>query len=146
MIIIHVNLDNYKNVEIVLLIIGRLCWGCIFALISIITVIIYPTMIRTKGLGWNRSLGFIGSIIGNSLIEFKKIKEVIFVFFGFIFFSLTLSYGLRKQIGTFILESPSVNENKKEKEFDNETEINDDDNISNNNRNYCNRSKSVVIE
>ena len=116
MILLYTNLDTYEVYEIILLFTGRLCWTCMFALISVITAIIYPIMIRTKGFGWNRSFGFIGGIIANILIEFVEIKTTIYIFLAFEFFTLMLSYGLPNKIGTFILESPSVIHNDKEKE------------------------------
>ena len=137
MIIIYINLDSNENYKIILLYIGKLCWACMFALISVITAIIYPIMIRTKGYGWNKSSGFIGGIIAHALVEFLEIKTAIFVILTFEFFTLTLSYGLPKKIGTFILESPSVmnnnkdkdNENENENDNDNDNEINDTNNI-----------------
>ena len=116
MIILYTDLDTYEVSEIVLLFTGRLCWTCMFVLISVITAIIYPIMIRTKGFGWNKSFGFLGGIIANILIEFVEIKTTIYIFLSFEFFTLMLSYGLPNKIGTFILESPSVIHIDKDKE------------------------------
>jgi len=120
MILLYLDLNEYENSEIFLLFSGRLCWTCIFSLLSIITVIIYPIMIRTKGFGWNKSFGFLGSISSIFLNEYKDIKYAIYIFLILEFFSLTLSYGLPSQIGTFILESPSHIPKKKNKEKEKE--------------------------
>ena len=120
MIILHIDLESYENGEIFLFFSGRICWTCIFALLCVITSIIYPIMIRTKGFGWNKSFAFIGGIISNILIEFVEIKNDIYIFLICEFFTLTLSYGLPYKIGTFILESPSQIPSSKEKDKKNE--------------------------
>jgi hypothetical protein len=116
--ILYLDLDIYDTSEIILAFSGRLCWTSMFALLFAITSIIYPIMIRTKGLGWNISFGFIGSIISNILTEFIDFKDFVYMFLIFEFFSLLLSYGLPNKIGTFILESPSNIENSKKKDKD----------------------------
>ena len=156
MIIIYIDLDTNENCKIILLYIGKLCWACMFALITVITAIIYPIMIRTKGFGWNKSSGFIGGIIAHALVEFLEIKTAIFIILTFEFFTLTLSYGLPKKIGTFILESPSVmnniKDNENENENDNDNEINDTNIIINSISsikdisNLANNSHDVAIE
>ena len=118
--ILYTDLNTYEVGEIILLFTGRWCWSCMFALLSVITALIYPIMIRTKGFGWNKSFGFVGAIITNALIEYIEIKKAIYIFLIFEFFTLTLSYGLPNKIGTFILESPSVIHVDKEKEKDKE--------------------------
>jgi hypothetical protein len=118
MCILYLDLEVYDTIQIILSFSGRLCWTSIFALLFAITSIIYPIMIRTKGLGWNISFGFIGSIISNILTEFIDFKNFVYIFLIFEFFSLLLSYGLPNKIGTFILESPSNIENSKKKEKD----------------------------
>ena len=120
MIILYLDFNENETAKIILLYSGRLCWACMFCLLSIITAIIYPIMIRTKGFGWNKSFGFIGAIISIFLIEYikrdKDIDNAIYIFLILEFFTMTLSYGLPKQIGTFILESPSHIPNQKKKE------------------------------
>ena len=118
MFILYLDLDIYNSGKIILVFSGRLCWTSMFALLFAITSIIYPIMIRTKGVGWNISFGFIGSIISNILTEFIDFKDFVYLFLIFEFFSLLLSYGLPNKIGTFILESPSNIENSKKKDKD----------------------------
>ena len=123
MIILNTDLESYENGEILLLFSGRICWTCMFALLCVITSIIYPIMIRTKGFGWNKSFAFIGGIISNILIEFVEIKNAIYIFLICEFFTLTLSNGLPHKIGTFILESPSQIQSNKEKGKEKENEL-----------------------
>ena len=119
MVLYYIDLDNNEIAKIVLLILGRLCWTSLYAMIFVITSIIYPIMIRTKGFGWNKAFGFLGVIIDIVLTEFIELKTNITVFLIFGFFSLVLSYGLPNKIGTFILESPSIINQEKEKPDDN---------------------------
>ena len=125
MVILHTDLIQYDNYQIVLLLLGRLCWTCLFTLLSVISVLIYPIMIRTKGFGWNKSFGFLGAILSNILIEFSELKNSIYIFLIVDFFTMTLSYGLPYKIGTFILENPSHIPKDKDKKTDNENENND---------------------
>ena len=146
MIIIYIDLDTYKDWEIILLFSGRLCWTCMFALLFVITAIIYPVMIRTKGFGWNKSFGFIGAIFSNIIVEFIEIKTVIYIFLICEFFTLMLTYGLPSQIGTFILESPS-HIHSKEKDKDNELiEVSNTLLLKSKDYEEIMRSKSVIIE
>ena len=116
MTILYLNLETYEVGEIILLFAGRLCWTCMFALLSVITALIYPIMIRTKGFGWNKSFGFMGTIFSILIVEYIDIKMAIYIFIICEFFTLMLSYGLPNTIGTFILESPSHIPENKEKE------------------------------
>ena len=145
MIIIYIDLETYETWEIILLFSGRLCWTCMFALLFVITSIIYPVMIRTKGFGWNKSFGFLGAIISNIIVEFIEIKNAIYIFLICEFFTLMLSYALPNQIGTFILESPSHISNSKDK--DNELiEVSNSLLMKDKDYKELIRSKSVGIE
>ena len=70
MILLYLNLETYEGGEIILLFTGSLCWTCMFALLSVVTALIYPIMIRTKGFGWNKSFGFIGAICSILIVEY----------------------------------------------------------------------------
>ena len=123
LILYYIDLDKNETLKIILMFLGRFCWTSLYAIIFIITSIIYPIMIRTKGLGWNNAFGFLGVIIEIILTEYSYLKNEITLFLILIFFSLILSYGLPKKIGTFILESPSII-NHREKEEKEEKEEN----------------------
>lgn len=95
------------TVYIVLLSITKLTCTCMFLLLFIITSLIYPIMIRTKGLGFNLATGTIGSIITAYLVEYLDVQSCLQYFLVFGFFSLVLSFGLPKKIGGFVLDVPS---------------------------------------
>ena len=144
MIILYLDLTEYEFHEIILLYSGRLCWSCMFALLSVITAIIYPIMIRTKGLGWNKSFGFIGAIISIIIIEFMEIKHALSIFLILEFFTMTLSYGLPKKIGTFILESPNDIQEQKDKLKKKQKELIEKNSLDNSD--FSNISDSIFIE
>jgi hypothetical protein len=81
--------------------------GSIYLLLNIITVLIYPLLVRTKGLGSNLMLAAIGETITFGL-DFQKMNNVILYFMIFIFFAMVFSYGLPKKIGTVILQTVYV--------------------------------------
>ena len=129
LILLYIDLDKNETLKIILMFLGRFCWTSLFVIIFVITSIIYPIMIRTKGLGWNLAFGFLGVIIEIILTEYTDLKNDIKFFLIFIFFALVLSYGLPKKIGTFILESPSIMhhpEKEKKEEKEEKEEILDD--------------------
>ena len=129
LILLYIDLDKNETLKIILMFLGRFCWTSLFVIIFVITSIIYPIMIRTKGLGWNLAFGFLGVIIEIILTEFTDLKNDMKLFLIFIFFALVLSYGLPKKIGTFILESPSKMihpEKEKKEEKEEKEEILDD--------------------
>ena len=143
MIILYLNLETYEVGEIIALFAGRLCWTCMFALLSVVTALIYPIMIRTKGFGWNKSFGFIGTIFSILIVEYINIKRAIYIFLICQFFTMMLSYGLPNKIGTFILESPSHIPDNKENEL---VEISNTLLIKDKGKNdFMNRSNSVII-
>ena len=114
-VLLYIDIEKNENAKIVLLISGRFCWTALFAMMFVITSIIYPIMIRTKGLGWNKAFGFIGVIIEIVLTEYIDIKKNVRVFLILDFFTLVISHALPTKIGTFILESPSVINQEKDK-------------------------------
>lgn len=98
------------------LFIVKVICGCMFLLLIIISSLIYPLLIRTKGLGGNLAIATLGDIIALFLINEIKIKAICLYFLMFEFFGLVFSYGLPNKIGTVILQEPYKEENKKENE------------------------------
>lgn len=88
-----------------LLIIKVIC-GSMFLILTIITSLIYPLIIRSKGLGGNLSIATIGDIISVFLAFELEINNITLYFLMFEFFGLVFSYGLPNKIGTVILEEP----------------------------------------
>ena len=74
----------------------------------IITLAIYPIMIRTKGIGFNIGFSAICTIITIFLVEKLKFVSLILFFLLFIFFSMVMCYGLPMKIGTFLLDNPKI--------------------------------------
>ena len=98
-----------------LLIVKVIC-GCMFLILIIITSLIYPLLIRTKGLGGNLAIATIGDIIALFVSNELKTKDICLYFLMFEFFGLVFSYGLPNKIGTVILQEPYKEDNKKELE------------------------------
>ena len=90
--------------------ISKFCSSCMYSLLTIITIEIYPTMIRTKGLGVNKGIGKIGGIIAPFLSENLKMEDLIVYYIAFIFFGLLFAFGLPDKIGT--LRAYQVPENE----------------------------------
>ena len=85
-----------------------------FLILTIITSLIYPLIIRSKGLGGNLSIATIGDIISVFLAFELEINNITLYFLMFEFFGLVFSYGLPNKIGTVILEEPYKQEKKNE--------------------------------
>ena len=84
----------------------KVLMSCMFLILFIITSLIYPMMIRTKGLGWNTATGILGAIITPFLVENIAESNLVLYYLAFQFFSLTFSYGLPNRIGNMILDVP----------------------------------------
>jgi len=98
-----------------LLIVKVIC-GCMFLILIIISSLIYPMLIRTKGLGGNLAIATLGDIIALLISNEVKTKDICLYFLMFEFFGLVFSYGLPNKIGTVILQKPYREDNKKELE------------------------------
>lgn len=84
--------DKINSIQHVMcLYILKLFCSCMYMQLTVITIEIYPAMIRTKGLGLNKSFGKIGGIIGSLLAQHFKIEDSIIYYLGFSFFGLVFS-------------------------------------------------------
>lgn len=97
-----------------LLIVKVIC-GCMFLILIIISSLIYPLLIRTKGLGGNLAIATLGDIIALFVNNEVQKQDICLYFLMFEFFGLVFSYGLPNKIGTVILQEP-YKEDKKELE------------------------------
>ena len=88
--------------------------GSVNLILYIMTLLIYPVIIRTHGLGATLTLASIGDIIALLFDYESNIHDISLYFLVFLFFSLMLSYGLPNQIGTIILAKPKEEEKKPE--------------------------------
>ena len=126
-----VHLDNVavnKNIYIFSIVIAQICWNCLYLLLILITLLIYPIMMRSKGLGWNIAFGTVGKLVVMFLVDLSNEHEYILYFMVFDFLLLVFSYGLPKRIGSFVLELNDYEE-KNKKEFEDIENENDDENV-----------------
>ena len=50
------------NIYIFFIVLAQICWKCLYLLLILITLLIYPIMLRSKGLGWNIAFGTFGRL------------------------------------------------------------------------------------
>ena len=110
MLSLLLNDEKDSLLNTICLYISKFCSSCMYSLLTIITIEIYPTMIRTKGLGVNKGIGKIGGIIAPFLSENLKMEDLIVYYIAFIFFGLLFAFGLPDKIGT--LRAYQVPENE----------------------------------
>ena len=110
-------LNNYNYMENKFLPLFFLCkvsWSSFFITLYIIATIIYPNLLRTKGLGLNKALGRIGSILSPLFINNLTFENIICYFLIISFFGLVFSFGLPKRIGQFLsVSNKSIEEQNK---------------------------------
>ena len=93
--------DKINSIQHVMcLYILKLFSSCMYMQLTVITIEIYPAMIRTKGLGFNKSFGKIGGIIGSLLAQHFKVEDSIIYYLAFLFFGLVFSHQLPLRIKT----------------------------------------------
>ena len=124
---------NIKK-EMILFYISEVCWNCLYLLLYIITTIIYPSIIRTKGLSINKGLGKFGTLMGPLYFRqnTNENKDLILYHLVFALFSIILSYGLPQKIDFLI--------------FENNTKENEDKNIGEDDDNYEEKYKKNMEE
>ena len=130
------HLDNVavnKTIYIFSIVIAQICWNCLYLLLILITLLIYPIMLRSKGLGWNIAFGTIGKLVVMFLVDSVNEHEYMLYFMLFDFLLMVFSYGLPNKIGSFVLELSYYkkrNEEKTKEEFEDIENENDDENIN----------------
>jgi len=157
MICLFNNENSFSEKYILLLYVSKICWTCIYLILYILTVEIYPTMIRTKGVGINKAVGKLGGIIGPYLVENLDFDNLILSYLTFALFGLILSYGLPSKMGSLTIE---YHQNEKEKkdfenyhlneimgkdDEENDNEINEINEILHINNNNDNSSETLSI-
>ena len=114
-LMIALHLDNVrinKSTYIFSILIVQICWNSLYLLLILISLLIYPIMLRSKGLGFNIAFGTIGKLVIMFLVDLKNEHEYILYFLIFDFLLLVFSNGLPKRIGSFVLDLPKSEENK----------------------------------
>ena len=105
----EINIVSY----IISLLIAKIIWNCLYLLLIIISLLIYPIMLRSKGLGWNIALGIFGKFVVTFVIDFSQKNIYILYFLLVDFFALVFSNGLPKKIGSFIIDLAEEDKRKK---------------------------------
>jgi len=113
-----------------LLYLSKLCYSSLFFILYLITIEIYPTLIKTKGLGWNKSMGRLGGLLSPIMVEYLKLNTLICWFITFGFFGLVFTYGLPNKIGNLVL-----NDNKEKGIEKKKTELEEMEEIFKNKKN-----------
>ena len=119
------HLDNVsvnKNIYIFSIVVAQVSWNFLYLLLIIITLLIYPIMLRSKGLGWNIAFGTIGKLVVMFLVDLSNEHEYLLYFMLFDFLLLVFSYGLPKRIGSFVLGFTNYDENRKKDIFEEDEE------------------------
>ena len=115
LLLLALHLDNVnvnKSTYIFSILIVQICWNSLYLLLILISLLIYPIMLRSKGLGFNIAFGTIGKLVIMFLVDLKNEHEYILYFLIFDFLLLVFSNGLPKRIGSFVLDLPKSEENK----------------------------------
>ena len=119
------HLDNVsvnKNIYIFSIVVAQVSWNFLYLLLIIITLLIYPIMLRSKGLGWNIAFGTIGKLVVMFLVDLSNEHEYLLYFMLFDFLLLVFSYGLPKRIGSFVVGFTNYDENRKKDIFEEDEE------------------------
>ena len=114
-LLLALHLDNIKinkSTYIFSILVVQICWNSLYLLLILITLLIYPIMLRSKGLGFNIAIGTIGKLVIMFLVDLKNEHEYILYFLIFDFLLLVFSNGLPKRIGSLVLDLPKSEENK----------------------------------
>ena len=133
-------IERNKKTNMILIYISDVCWNCLYLLLYIITTIIYPSVIRTKGLSINKGLGKFGTLLGPLYFRkdssfskgINKNKVLILYHLIFSLFSIILSYGLPQKIDFLI--------------FENNSKDNEDKNLDDEDENYEEKYKKKMQE
>ncbi len=111
-------IDDIK-IEMILIYISEICWNCLYLLLYIITSLIYPSVLRTKGLSYNKGFGKVGTLMGPLYFRYDNNGNFyILEHLLFAFFSIVLSYGLPQKIGFFFFDNIKDDKNKEYENYD----------------------------
>ena len=114
------------------LLICKVIWSSLYLLFIIIALLVYPIMLRSKGLGWNIALGVFGKLAVTFIIDLEDKNEYLLYILLFNFLMLVFSNGLPSKIGSLQIDLAG-DKNKKfsEKILKDDKEEDEDDNINN---------------
>ena len=98
----------HAETQVAFMMLAKVASHAVYLVMYVITLAIYPIMIRTKGAGFNIGFSAIGTIVAIFLVENLKMGSLILYFILFNFFSSVICYGLPIRIGTLILDNPKL--------------------------------------
>ena len=93
-----------KIYYIIFLLVGKIIWNSLYLLLIIMSLLFYPIMLRSKGLGWNFAIGVSGKLIVALIIEPRTTNEYFLYFLVFNFLALVFSNSLPKRIGSLLID------------------------------------------
>ena len=111
-----------EKTQMIFMILAKVSCHVVYLVMSVITCIIYPILIRTKGVGFNIGFSGIGAIISIFLTENLSYKSLILYFILLNFFSAIMCYALPNKIGTLLLAQPKI---MKEEEDEDDVKLGD---------------------
>ena len=95
-----INIISY----IVALLIAKIIWNCLYLLLLMMSLLIYPIMLRSKGLGWNIALGVVGKLLVTFAIDLTDKHAYILYFLLFDFLTLIFSNNLPSKFGSLTID------------------------------------------
>ena len=106
--------DHFDNIYfIVSLLVGKIIWNSLYLLLILMSLLFYPIMLRSKGLGWNIALGVVGKLIVALVIDSRARDEYFLYFLVFNFLALVFSNSLPKRIGSLLIDLSQDEETSK---------------------------------
>jgi len=106
---INININAY----IASLVIAKLIWNFLYLLLILMSLLVYPIMLRSKGLGWNIALGIFGKLVATFVIDLNDKNVYVLYFLLFNFLMLIFSYSLPKRIGSIVIDLVKDGQSKK---------------------------------
>ena len=113
------------NTYLISLLIGKTIWNCMYLLLIIIALLIYPIMLRSKGLGMNIALGILGKLVVTFIVDSYERNDYILYILLFNFFMLVLSNKLPIKIGSLTIDIANKDNNRKDTNLNDEKEEDD---------------------
>ena len=106
------DVETNRNAYVTSIVVAKLIWNCLYLLLILMSLLIYPIMLRSKGLGWNISIGIFGKMAATFVIDLNDKHDYVLYFLVFDFFMLLFSYALPRRIGSIVIDL-SKDENAK---------------------------------
>ena len=86
------------------LLIAKIVWNCLYLLLLMMSLLIYPIMLRSKGLGWNIALGVVGKLLVTFVIDLTDKHAYILYFLLFDFLTLIFSNSLPSKVANLTID------------------------------------------